>query len=563
MPPSRKVDIMGKVAYKTPQDHITEEFLLDVKTKTCHFIHTSRIHEQDGITWDALLDDVMKEQLIYYIDIPRVLQQSQWDYMLKKLKENSSYHFQFRINQKPLEWFTVMIQTDEKRNDEILRIRIVVSIQNIFNIKDLIANEDLAKEILLKGFGNAYYNVMWIDVKNDRYRMINTFGNLLSVEMKVQPVGSYIIDNEGYAINGVYKEDWDVFFEHTSLEWLNDHLKKEGDRFSFLMRHLYNGEYRWTEATTVCTKRDENNFHALYWVEDVQDKVFDNTTMKDTLASVEVGQWRLEIKKGEAIHFTASPSLLRVLGMADMENQDAIWQSIKKRIHREDCEKVRNTIFKLEKDKETSFSFRMQMPQGIRYFRCGLTCVAKNDIYTCYQGYGQDITDIMRPMVSTIKKVKKLTFIDQLTGLHNRNYMQSRFVNGMRKDEYPISMIMADCNCLKETNDTLGHEYGDMLLRRVAQSIKECLLPNSIAMRIGGDEFLIMCAHCPNEKAVDLVKNIRQKLNEYSNKMLKLSVSFGIYTMDDGKTTFQEAYKRADCAMYEEKKKYHEQWGKR
>ena len=52
------------------------------------------------------------------------------------------------------------------------------------------------------------------------------------------------------------------------------------------------------------------------------------------------------------------------------------------------------------------------------------------------------------------------------------------------------AVIMADCNYLKQTNDTKGHEFGDMLLQSVADGIKAVLPEKCIAMRVGGDEIL-------------------------------------------------------------------------
>ena len=456
------------------------------------------------------------------------------------------------------EWHTATISLKEKKNNIISSIGIRIENQGIFNIKGMLSHPELMAEILENGFGSVYSNVMWIDVNNDRYKMVNKFGDLLDVEMKVQPIGSYIIDNRGYAINGVYKDDWDTFYKHTSLQWLHDHLKKEGDSFSFVIRHLYNGEYRWTEAKTVCTRRDADAFHALYWIEDINDKVYGSAEMKDTLSSVEVGQWRLEIREDGAVKFTASPSLMRLLKIKSTEDNEAILKNIKAKIYPEDCEKVKNSILNLADNEETSFNLRLgNQDNGLRYYRCGVTCVAKNEIYTCYQGYGQDITEIMQPMVTSIKQAEELSFTDQLTGLRNRNYMESRCESFMRKDELPVSMIMADCNYLKETNDTLGHEYGDLVLQLVAKSIRSSLPNDSVAMRIGGDEFLILCARCPSEKAKRIINSIRQKMIEYSDKTLKLSASFGTYTICNENITFKEAYSRADGAMYEEKQRYH------
>lgn len=78
--------------------------------------------------------------------------------------------------------------------------------------------------------------------------------------------------------------------------------------------------------------------------------------------------------------------------------------------------------------------------------------------------------------------------------------MESRSKRFVRAGDLPVSLIMADCNYLKRTNDTLGHEYGDLLLQRVANVIQESVSPNDVAMRVGGDEFLILCTHAPTTR---------------------------------------------------------------
>lgn len=113
---------------------------------------------------------------------------------------------------------------------------------------------------------------------------------------------------------------------------------------------------------------------------------------------------------------------------------------------------------------------------------------------------------------------------------------------------------MADCNYLKCTNDTLGHEYGDLLLQRVANIIIETIPRNSVAMRIGGDEFLILCTQCNNQQAQKIVEDIKYKLIEKSDDKLMLSVAFGISTTVYNEFSFEKAYKVADEEMYRDKK---------
>lgn len=155
--------------------------------------------------------------------------------------------------------------------------------------------------------------------------------------------------------------------------------------------------------------------------------------------------------------------------------------------------------------------------------------------------------------ITSVKQTEELSFKDKLTGLHNRNYMESRSKHFVRAGDLPVSLIMADCNYLKRTNDTLGHEYGNLLLQRVANVIQESVSPNDVAMRVGGDEFLILCTHCPNDQAHALVDRIRQKLSQRSDEHLTLSVSFGVSTVEGGEFSFDQAYEQADQAMYRDK----------
>lgn len=155
--------------------------------------------------------------------------------------------------------------------------------------------------------------------------------------------------------------------------------------------------------------------------------------------------------------------------------------------------------------------------------------------------------------ITSMKQAEELSFKDKLTGMHNRNYMESHSKNFIRSDDYPVSLIMADCNYLKRTNDTLGHEYGDLLLQRIANIIQETVPEGSDAMRVGGDEFLIICPQCDSKAAHQLITAIRQKLTDRSDDTLTLSVSFGVSTTADGEFDFTQAYEQADQEMYRDK----------
>ena len=82
------------------------------------------------------------------------------------------------------------------------------------------------------------------------------------------------------------------------------------------------------------------------------------------------------------------------------------------------------------------------------------------------------------------------------------------------------AVIMADCNYLKQTNDTKGHEFGDMLLQSVADGIKAVLSEKCIAMRVGGDEIFMVCPHTSKEKAEVLVQKMKEQMVKRSDEIL-------------------------------------------
>ena len=97
---------------------------------------------------------------------------------------------------------------------------------------------------------------------------------------------------------------------------------------------------------------------------------------------------------------------------------------------------------------------------------------------------------------------------------------------------------MFDCNYLKEVNDHLGHEYGDLLLQRIANCIQETISKESNAMSVGGDEFLILCHHHDHQQAEKLIEQLQESFRLKTDNVLKLDAAFGYSTATDATLTF-------------------------
>jgi diguanylate cyclase (GGDEF)-like protein/hemerythrin-like metal-binding protein len=135
------------------------------------------------------------------------------------------------------------------------------------------------------------------------------------------------------------------------------------------------------------------------------------------------------------------------------------------------------------------------------------------------------------------KKLEELSITDQLTGLHNRRYLDSVFENESRRAQRNKSLLtyyLIDIDYFKSFNDNFGHLAGDSALKQVADRLKEiCRRPTDFAFRIGGEEFGILSINRAMDEAAMFGEIIRKSiedlkfLHEYSEVSQYVTVSVG------------------------------------
>jgi two-component system, cell cycle response regulator len=143
---------------------------------------------------------------------------------------------------------------------------------------------------------------------------------------------------------------------------------------------------------------------------------------------------------------------------------------------------------------------------------------------------------------------------DVLTNLYNRNYYETEIVRLQDSRSYPISVVVADVDDLKMTNDTNGHSAGDILLQRVAQVMQQAFRAEDMVARIGGDEFAVILPHTDEAAAAAIFERLKAFLEDLNRNHaeLPLYLSLGIATGYEP-LTLPEIAKRADDAMYLDK----------
>jgi diguanylate cyclase (GGDEF)-like protein len=184
--------------------------------------------------------------------------------------------------------------------------------------------------------------------------------------------------------------------------------------------------------------------------------------------------------------------------------------------------------------------------------------------FSVFPGYEEDWSRVQIALTDITARKKAEAYLeylgkyDVLTKLHNRAFYSEELNRLQRKSLRPVSAMIIDLNGLKETNDQLGHDAGDALLRRLGEVLNGAISVPNHAARVGGDEFAVLMPGADRHAAVATLDTINElvKINNqfYSNAPLSLSV--GLATSEPGET-MESMVRRADLAMYEHKREHH------
>lgn len=152
--------------------------------------------------------------------------------------------------------------------------------------------------------------------------------------------------------------------------------------------------------------------------------------------------------------------------------------------------------------------------------------------------------------------LQEIAYKDFLTGLYNRNYLDTWKSTILPEAEYPISFVIADCNNLKVINDTFGHKQGDLLLIRTAELLQNNFQEDRYTViRLGGDEFMVLCCGTTEAEIRERMHDLREMAKHHYIENIPISFSYGVHTMDRENFEFEEGFRNADLKMLEDKRK--------
>lgn len=154
--------------------------------------------------------------------------------------------------------------------------------------------------------------------------------------------------------------------------------------------------------------------------------------------------------------------------------------------------------------------------------------------------------------------LEKMAAIDALTGINNRRHLMSLSeieMSRSKRNKKPLALLLLDLDHFKRINDTWGHHFGDMVLKKFANTVKANIRDIDILGRYGGEEFIIVLPEIEKIKAMETAQRICRLIAEipvlFEGQAVKLTASIGVsgtWGLDD--PTVESLIQYADKALY-------------
>ena len=164
-------------------------------------------------------------------------------------------------------------------------------------------------------------------------------------------------------------------------------------------------------------------------------------------------------------------------------------------------------------------------------------------------------------------KIEKVSTTDELTGLHNRRYLQERLeseISRSRRYGTRLSCLLFDIDFFKVVNDMYGYEWGDILLRNLANKLKSMIRKEDILTRYGDEEFLLILPNTSEENAFLFAERFRRDIEKMEfipageEERPPITISGGISTYPCMENVDEDAntiIRYAEHALYNAKKR--------
>src|SRR5438876_9515059 len=152
--------------------------------------------------------------------------------------------------------------------------------------------------------------------------------------------------------------------------------------------------------------------------------------------------------------------------------------------------------------------------------------------------------------------LRNLAMVDSLTGLYNRRFAEQRLAAEVARSErkgHPLTILTLDLNNFKEINDTHGHPAGDLVLQEFAARLNNVIRGGDLAVRLGGDEFLVLLPECTSQQLQLVLGRLGSLRVDWHGQEIPITFSAGWKQYEMGERP-KEMLARADELLYTRKR---------
>jgi diguanylate cyclase (GGDEF)-like protein len=152
--------------------------------------------------------------------------------------------------------------------------------------------------------------------------------------------------------------------------------------------------------------------------------------------------------------------------------------------------------------------------------------------------------------------LRNLAMVDPLTGLYNRRFAEQRLAAEVARSErkgHPLTILTLDLNNFKHINDTYGHPAGDLVLQEFAARLNNVIRGGDLAVRLGGDEFLVLLPECTSQQLQLVLGRLGSLEVNWQGQEIPITFSAGWKQYEMGERP-EEMLARADEVLYTRKR---------
>ena len=431
---------------------------------------------------------------------------------------------------------------------------------------------------IAKSLADEYETIYYIDVETGRYMEFSShdFNEIMKVPKNWE---DFYHDAKEDVKTYVHPDDRDFAVSMYDKENIKEQLRKKKS-YNYKYRLMISGEPRYYLFTIIranegknfvlCIKDIEDDLKAERIRKERQQKAFSFTQIAESLASNYDVIYYVDIEDASYVGYTSK----NIFGHMEVQEQGPdfyhdISENIPKIIHPDDRERLfgiltkDNLLSTLDLRRSLEADYRMIIKDAPQFTR--LTARKSSDGKHFIIGI-ENIDELVRKendQLSALNAENEIARRDGLTGVKNKfaydeliKSVQTNINNGV--DYLPFAIAVCDLNYLKQTNDTLGHQAGDQLLKSACKLICDTF-DHSPVFRIGGDEFTVFIRGDDYQNRELLVSSFKQKVLENNESGEGPVVAIGMAEFEQGSDKkVSQVFERADGLMYENKKKLKE-----